>query len=81
MGTQNVFLGFVPLVFICIASAIVGYLLAKDKGRNVVLWTVLGIVPIVNFVCIWYFVGASNVRVEKKIDSLIQALKKTSTTT
>jgi hypothetical protein len=76
MTTPNVFLSFVPLALMSVASAIVAYLLAKDKGRNVLLWTILGIIPLINFLFIGYFVGASNLRVEKKIDTLIDILQK-----
>jgi hypothetical protein len=68
------------VLLISILFAVVAHFLAKDKGRNVALWTVLGMIPIVNFLCVWYFVGASNLRVEKKIDSLIEALQKNSAT-
>jgi len=44
--------------------------LAKEKGRNVTLWTILGAIPIVNFFCIWFFVGAANLSLERKIDEL-----------
>ena len=74
----SIFLSFLPLLLMSIFIAIGSYLLAKDKGRNVPLWTVLGAIPMVNFVCVWYFVGAANLRLERKIDDLaasIEALK------
>jgi hypothetical protein len=43
----------IPLIFIC-------HQLAKEKGKNVSLWTVLGIIPIVNYFVVLYLVGASN---------------------
>lgn len=49
--------------------------LAKDKGRNVPLWTVLGFIPLVNMVCIAYFIGASNRRVEEKVDTILAQLE------
>ncbi|MBB5205110.1 hypothetical protein HNQ51_002429 [Inhella inkyongensis] len=51
---------------------IVSHLLAKDKGRNVSLWTILGLIPLVNYFCILYFMGASNLRLEKKVDYLLR---------
>lgn len=30
----------------------------------------------VNFMLVWYFVGATNLRLEKKVDELLEALKK-----
>jgi len=65
-------LQFVPFVVLSLLFGIVAFLLARDKGRNVTLWTILGILPMVNFICIWYFVGASNVRLERKVDELLR---------
>jgi hypothetical protein len=65
-------LAFVPLILISILIAIPARLLAKDKGRNVSLWTVLGLIPLVNWFCMPFFIGASNLRLEKKIDALLE---------
>lgn len=46
-------------------------MLAKEKGRNVKRWTILGFIPIVNYFCFAFFIGAANVRLEKKIDELL----------
>jgi len=73
---MNTFMSFVPLLLLSAVLGVSAHLLAKDKGRNVVLWTVLGVIPIVNMVCAWYFVGASNLRLERKIDKLLEALEK-----
>lgn len=72
----NGLIAFLPLVIISIFIAIPAYLLAKEKGRNVRLWTVLGLIPMVNFVCMWFFVGAANLRLEKKIDALLEQNQK-----
>ena len=34
---------------------------------------VLGFVPIVNIFVGWFFIGASNLRVERKLDALLRA--------
>lgn len=73
---SNELLGLVPLLLLSFIIAVVAYLLAKEKGRNIGKWTVLGAIPIVNMFCIWYFVGASNLRLEKKIDDLTNILQK-----
>jgi hypothetical protein len=31
---------------------------------------------VVNFVCVWYFVGAANLRLEAKLDRILSALEK-----
>lgn len=64
---------FVPLMIVSLVLGFVARALAKDKGRNVLVWTILGFFPIVNFLCAWYFVGASNLRLERKIDALLAA--------
>ena len=63
---------FIPLLIFSLIIAIVSYLLAKEKGRNLVLWTVLGALPMVNFICISFFIGAANLRLERKIDELLK---------
>jgi hypothetical protein len=75
-GAGNGLIAFLPLVIISIFIAIPAYLLAKEKGRNVRLWTVLGLIPMVNFICMWFFVGAVNLRLEKKIDALLERNQK-----
>jgi hypothetical protein len=56
--------------------AIIAHMLAKEKGRNVVLWTILGFIPVVNIFCMLFFVGAANLRLEKKIDQLLKTSEK-----
>lgn len=63
-----------PLLFL-IGSGLVGYFLAKEKGRNVTLWTILGLLPGINIFALWYFIGASNWKLEQKIDDLIESIK------
>jgi hypothetical protein len=35
-------------ILVLFIFAIVSHMLAKEKGRNVVLWTILGFIPVVN---------------------------------
>jgi hypothetical protein len=63
-------------MFMSVFIAIGAHLLAKEKGRNVMKWTILGAIPMVNFVCIWFFVGATNLRTERKLDEILAELKK-----
>jgi hypothetical protein len=67
----NGLLAFVPLILISAFLAIPVHFLAKDKGRNVPLWTILALIPLVNYICMIFFIGASNLRLEKKIDALL----------
>ena len=69
-----------PLLLMSVVIAVSAYLLAQDKGRNVTKWTILGAIPIVNLFCIWFFVGAANLRLERKVDELLSRLASTSAT-
>jgi len=70
-GAVGGILSFVPFLVISVTFGVVAFLLAREKGRNVQLWTILGVIPIVNFVCLWFFIGAANLRLERKIDQLL----------
>ena len=61
---------FILPIIVLFIFGIVAHMLAKEKGRNVTLWTVLGLIPVVNIFCMWFFVGAANLRLKKKIDQL-----------
>jgi len=60
------------LLVMGIPVAITANLLAKEKGRNVTLWTVLACIPLLNFFCMSFFIGAANLKLERKIDELLQ---------
>jgi hypothetical protein len=68
---------FLPFVLFAVLNGLVfgitAYLLAKEKGRNVAVWTLLGLIPFLNLGFIWFFVGAANLRLERKIDALLKA--------
>jgi cytochrome b len=69
-------LSMLPLVILSLAAMVVANLLAREKGRPVAVWTILAALPVVNFVCVWYFVGAANLRLEAKLDRILSALEK-----
>lgn len=64
---------FLPLLIMSLAFGFVVRRLAKDKGRNVRKWTIWGFIPIVNLMLGSYFMGAANLRAERKLDALLQA--------
>lgn len=74
-SSANMLVSFFPLLLMSLLMGISAHMLAKEKGRNVTKWTILALIPIVNFACIWFFIGASNLRLEKKIDDLALLLK------
>jgi hypothetical protein len=57
-----------------LVPAVLSYFLAKHKGRNVGLWTVLGLIPFLNLVLLLYFILAMNLRSEAKLDGVIANL-------
>ena len=71
---SDFWLQLTPLIIWSVIVAITGCKLAVEKERNVVLWVVLGLLPFVNFACLAYFVGATNLRLERKIDELSSRL-------
>lgn len=75
-ASPNLFISFLPVLLLSLLMAVPANMLARQKGRNVVLWTILALIPLVNFACMWYFVGASNLVLENKIDELMLELKR-----
>lgn len=73
MEQPNALVQFLPLLIMSFVFGFVARRLAKDKGRNVTKWTIWGFMPIVNVVLAWYFVGASNLRAERKLDAILKA--------
>jgi O-antigen/teichoic acid export membrane protein len=71
----SIFVSFLPLIFMSLLMAVSAHFLAKEKGRNVTKWTILALIPVVNFACIWFFIGASNLKLERKIDDLTLLLQ------
>lgn len=62
------------LLFVMCVPAGLSYFLAKDKGRNVIKWTVLGLIPFLNLIFLLYFISATNLRLEGKLDKIIAKL-------
>jgi hypothetical protein len=62
---------YAPMLLVSLGFAIVAYKLAREKGRNVALWTMLGAIPVLNFVCIPFFVGATNLELARKLDEVL----------
>lgn len=60
-----------PLLIMLIPVIIAVNKLAKEKGKNVALWTFLACIPLINIVSIIYIVGATNSKLEEKIDRIL----------
>jgi hypothetical protein len=78
-SATEVLISFVPLLLMSIMFGFVARALAKEKGRSIALWTILGFIPAVNMVCMPFFIGAANLRIEKKIDELMARISKAET--
>jgi hypothetical protein len=76
MEQPSALLNFVPFLVLSFSFGVLAHLLAREKGRNLTTWTVLGFIPVVNFFCIWFFVGAANLRLERKVDQLLEAMRR-----
>ena len=59
------FAAFVPLIIMSLFITIVAYLFGREKGHNAALWTIPGLIPMVNFFALALFVGAANWRLEQ----------------
>lgn len=70
------FVAFLPLVLLMIPMIFVIRQLAKEKGKNITLWTVLACIPFVNFIILPYIVGTPSKKIEDKMDKLIELLNK-----
>lgn len=71
-AVESMFLTFLPMAVLTLSLGPVAFLLAREKGRNVVLWTILGFIPILNYFFLAFFMGAANLRLESKIDRLLE---------
>ena len=74
--TPYPFLSVLPLILLTIPLILVNLFLAKEKGKNVLLWTLLSILPIFNKKILAYLVGAKNKVLEEKIDKIMEKLEK-----
>jgi len=75
-SAAELLISFVPLLFMSLMFGFVARAWAKEKGRNTTRWTVLGFIPLVNMVCMPFFVGAPNIRIEKKLDEIMERLNR-----
>jgi hypothetical protein len=51
--------------------------MAKDKGRNVGWWTVLGLIPGLNLLFLLFLIAATNLRLEGQLERIIALLEAT----
>jgi len=66
---------FLPIIIISIILMFICHNLAKEKGKNVTLWTILGLIPGINIYSLLYLFGASSTILERKIDKILAQIK------
>lgn len=72
MGPQggDVFISFLPMLILFIGLAIGNYFIADRMGRNKILWVVLTLIPVVNFIFLYYVFYAVVLYVLDKLNAL-----------
>ena len=66
---------FLPTIIISIPIMFICRSLAQEKGKNVSLWTILGLIPVINIYSLLYLFGASSTILEGKIDKILAQMK------
>ena len=69
----NPFISLIPLIIVMIPMIFVVNKLAKEKGLNITLWTILACVPFVNLVILPYIIGTPSKILEAKMDLILEA--------
>lgn len=72
---EATFMSFLPLLLLSVILGVLGHYLAKDKGRPVTRWTILCVIPVVNFYCLMYLIGCTSLRIEAKLDAILNGQK------
>ncbi|TLX72399.1 hypothetical protein E9993_17845 [Labilibacter sediminis] len=70
----NPILTLLPFILIMIPMVFVINRLAKQKGKNVTLWTILACIPFANMIILPYIVGAPSKIHEDKMNKIIELL-------
>ncbi len=70
INQPNPIVSLIPLVLLTIPMIFVVNKLSKEKGKNVVLLTVLSCIPLVNII------GTPNKRLDDKMNIILEALEK-----
>ncbi|MGE4519205.1 MAG: hypothetical protein AB7E04_06845 [Desulfobacteraceae bacterium] len=65
---------FIPLLIIHIPFIFICRKLAQDKGKNSLKYTLLGCIPLINYLAFLYLVGTPNNILNDKIDQILNKL-------
>jgi len=66
---------FLPIIIISIPIMFICRSIAKEKGKDVILWTILGLIPGINIYSLLYLFGAPSTILERKIDKILAQMK------
>ena len=72
---EEVIQQFLPLIIISIPIMFICRSIAKEKGKNVTLWTIFGLIPGINIYSLLYLFGTSSTILEGKIDKILAQMK------
>jgi hypothetical protein len=72
---METFQQFLPLALISILLMFICRSIAKEKGKDITLWTILGLIPAVNFYSLLYLLGAPSKILEGKMDRILNLLQ------
>jgi preprotein translocase subunit YajC len=69
-------MSLLPFLLFTVALIFVIHRLAKEKGKNVRLWTILACIPLVNMIILPYIVGTPSKTQEDKLNKILELLNK-----
>jgi hypothetical protein len=72
----NPLTSLLPMLILMIPMIFIIRGLAKAKGKDLTLWTVLACIPIVNFIVLPYIVGVPSKIHEDKMDKIMEELNR-----
>lgn len=75
-GDAGVVASLLPLLLISVIFAIAGFLIARRKGKNPALFTVLSFVPLINITVICYLVALTDQEVYDRLERIERLLQK-----
>jgi hypothetical protein len=79
IGFGAAFSGLIPIIIVFFAFAIGNYFIAGRMGRNKILWVVLTLIPIVNFVFLYYVMYSVLLYILDRLNALSGQSKETVT--
>lgn len=72
----NPLMSLLPLILMMVPMVFIINRLAKEKGKNVSLWTILACIPFVNMIILPYIVGTPSKIHEEKMNRILDLLEK-----